>query len=52
MKKMKHIEIVTLAKAAYNNYVCSCGLDNAEKIIRLTLEKIVAKRKILDKTKP
>ncbi len=47
MKKLKAQEIVNAAQAAADNYVCCCGGESAEKVLKLAYEKVKAKNDLL-----
>lgn len=44
---MKSQEIVEAAQTVADNYMCICGRDNAERILKLAYEKVKAKNVLL-----
>ena len=49
MKKLKSQEIVDHAHIFYMRVVASCGMQDAEQILLLALEKVRAKKKYMEK---
>lgn len=44
---MKSQEIVEAAQTVADNYVCICGRENAERILKLAWEKVKVKNVLL-----
>lgn len=49
MKRMKSTQIISEAQTIADRYTCSCGGDNAERILKLAWEKVKAKNDLLKK---
>lgn len=49
MKKFKIAEIIEKANQLAENRICHHGIDNAERIVKLALEKIRAQKMLLEK---
>ncbi len=49
MKKLKSNEIVQQAETLSLRTIAGCGLDSAERVLKLALEKVIAKKKVMAK---